>query len=100
MTILGRIHVERFKSLYDVDVELGHVNVFIGANERIEAGAGKDKGLASRSPRHASARVFGEAVHDERMRILAIQVRANLKASQPIRDLLDLLNDYAIFSPV
>jgi predicted ATPase len=32
MTILGRIHVERFKSLYDVDVELGHVNVFIGAN--------------------------------------------------------------------
>ena len=188
MTILGRIHVERFKSLYDVDVELGHVNVFIGANgsgksnlleaigvigaaafgsvddqallrrgvrpgvpriyrsafpkarrdpsiritafgdetgakralyfigisnqgkvprpywtfmyERIEAGEGKDKGLASRSPASGSARVFGEPVRDDRMRSLAIQVRANLKASQSIRDLLDLLNDYAIFSPV
>lgn len=188
MTILGRIHVERFKSLYDVEVELGHVNVFIGANgsgksnlleaigvigaaaygtvddqallrrgvrpgvpriyksafpkrrkdpsiritaygneagakhaeyfisisnqgatpqlywsfmhERIEAGQSRDKGLASRSPTPGSARVFGEAVRDERMRSLAIQVRANLKASQSIRDLLDLLNDYAIFSPV
>src|SRR5262245_768864 len=32
MTILGRIHIERFKSLYDVEVELGNVNVFVGAN--------------------------------------------------------------------
>jgi len=188
MTILGRIHVERFKSLYDVDVELGHVNVFIGANgsgksnlleaigvigaaafgsvddqallrrgvrpgvpriyksafpkspkdpsiritafgdedgtkrseyfigisnqgkaprpywtfmnERIEAGDGKGKVLASRAPKAGSAKVFGEVVRDERMRSLAISVRANLKASQSIRDLLDLLNDYAIFSPV
>lgn len=188
MTILGRIRVERFKSLYDVEVEFGHVNVFIGANgsgksnlleaigvigaaafgsvddqallrrgvrpgvpriyksafpkspkdpsirimaqgdgtgskharyfigisnqgksprpywtfmnERIEAGQGKDGVLASRSPAHGSAKVFGQPVHDERMRSLAIQVRANLLASQSIRDLLDLLNDYAIFSPV
>jgi energy-coupling factor transporter ATP-binding protein EcfA2 len=33
---IDSIHVERFKSLYDVSLELGHVNVFIGAN-----GAGK-----------------------------------------------------------
>jgi energy-coupling factor transporter ATP-binding protein EcfA2 len=185
MTILGRIHIERFKSLYDVEVELGHVNVFIGANgsgksnlleaigvigaagfgsvddqallrrgvrpgvpriyksafpkspkdpsiritvetegsgvnhaeyfigisnqgkvpkpywtfshERIEASG---KSLASRGPTGGSARVFGEKVRDDRMRSLAIQVRANLKASQAVRDLLDLLNDYAIFSPV
>jgi energy-coupling factor transporter ATP-binding protein EcfA2 len=186
MTILGRIHVERFKSLYDVNVELGHVNVFIGANgsgksnlleaigvigaaafgsvddqallrrgvrpgvpriyksafpnspkdpsiritaygnetgskraeyfigisnqgktprpywtfmhERLTAGAGKGQDLATRSPN--SARVFGQPVRDDRMRSLAIQVRANLQASESIRDLLDLLNDYAIFSPV
>ncbi len=185
MTILGRIHIERFKSLYDVEVELGHVNVFIGANgsgksnlleavgvigaaafgsvddqallrrgvrpgvpriyksafpksrkdpsiritaetegkganhaeyfigisnqgkvpsphwtfqhERIMAG---DTTLASRGPRKGNASVFGVKVRDQRMRSLAIQVRANLKASQPVRDLLDLLDDYAIFSPV
>lgn len=45
MTILGRLHVERFKSLYDVDVELGHINVFIGAN-----GSGKSNLLASPLP--------------------------------------------------
>lgn len=185
MTILGRIHIERFKSLYDVKVELGHVNVFIGANgsgksnlleavgvigaaafgsvddqallrrgvrpgvpriyksafpkspkdpsiritaetdgsganhakyfiaitnqgkvprpywtfqhETIEAGG---KSLASRGPRRGSATVFDLKVRDERMRSLAIQVRANLKASQSVRDLLDLLDGYAIFSPV
>lgn len=185
MTILGRIHIERFKSLYDVEVELGHVNVFIGANgsgksnlleavgvigaaafgsvddqallrrgvrpgvpriyksafpkspkdpsiritaetegnganhakyfiaitnqgkvprpywtfrhERIEAGG---KSLASRGPRLGSATVFDVKVRDERMRSLAIQVRATLKASQSVRDLLDLLDGYAIFSPV
>ncbi|NOU31898.1 MAG: ATP-binding protein [Polyangiaceae bacterium] len=36
MSYLGNLHVERFKSLHDVSVDLGRVNVFIGAN-----GAGK-----------------------------------------------------------
>lgn len=188
MTLLGRIHVQRFKSLYDVDVELGHINVFIGANgagksnlleaigvigaaafgsvddqallrrgvrpgvpriykaafpkspkdpsiritasgegagaqraeyfigisnqgkdprpywtfmhERIEGGDGLKRILAARGPTSGSAKVFGQAVRDDRMRSLAIQVRASLDASQSVRDLLDLLNDYAIFSPV
>jgi hypothetical protein len=185
MTILGKIHVERFKSLYDVEVDLGHVNVFIGANgsgksnlleaigvigaaaygtiddqallrrgvrpgvpriykssfpqspkdpsiritaytdgaktdsaeyfigisnqgkvprlhwsfmhERVESG---NELLASRSPKAGSAQVFGEHGRDDRSRSLAIQVRSNLKAPQRIRDLLALLDDYAIFSPV
>ena len=184
MTILGRLHVERFKSLYDVTVDLGNVNVFIGANgsgksnlleavgvigaaaygsvddqallrrgvrsgvpriyksafpkspkdpsiritaqtgakgdlaaeyfigisnqgkvpkpywtfshERIEANG---KSLASRGP-GGVPKVFGQPVRNDRMRSLAIQVRANLAGSQATRDLLDLLNDYAIFSPV
>ena len=39
-------------------------------------------------------------MRDERSRALAVQVRANLKASQPTRDLLAALDDFAIFSPV
>jgi hypothetical protein len=38
--MLTSLHVERFRSLYDVSVELGRVNVFIGAN-----GAGKSNVL-------------------------------------------------------
>lgn len=182
MTILGKIYIERFKSLYDVEVSLGNVNVFIGANGagksnlleaigvigsaaygsvddqallrrgvrpgvpriyksafpnspkdpaiRMTATADKDgaqyaigisnqgkvpkpywqfrheriedkgKIIASRGPTPGGATVFGQKVRDERSRALAIQVRANLKASQAIRDLLSLLDDYAIFSPV
>ncbi|MBI5478848.1 MAG: AAA family ATPase [Deltaproteobacteria bacterium] len=182
MTILKKLKIQRFKSLYDVDLELGHVNVFIGANGsgksnlleaigvvgaaafgsvddqallrrgvrpgvpriykssfpgstrdpsiRITAGTGEggaeyfigisnqgkvpkpywifrhervddgNKTIASRGPTEGAARVFGAQVRDERSRSLATQVRANLKASQEVRDLLTLLDDYAIFSPV
>lgn len=175
------MHIQRFKSLYEVKIELGLVNVFIGANgsgksnlleaigvigaaafgsvddqalfrrgvrpgvpriyksafpkgekdpsiriavtgptEGLEYSIGisnqgkipkpywqfmherftdNDVTIASRGPTGA-ARVFGDAVRDERSRSLSIQVRANLKTSQSARNLLGLLDDYAIFSPV
>jgi len=34
--MIERIHIENFKSIYDLDIELGKVNLFIGEN-----GAGK-----------------------------------------------------------
>lgn len=191
MTILSRISVQRFKSLYNVDVSLGNINVFIGANgsgksnlleaigvigaaafgsvddqalirrgvrpgvpriyksafpnspkdpsiritaytnhpasdsasaeyfigvsnqgkvpslywnfmhERISSKEGrKSSNIASRSPKKNTARVFGAPVRDERTRSLATLVRASLAAPEAVRDLLGILDDYAIFSPV
>lgn len=66
-------------------------------HERIDDGG---RTIASRGPKAGAAKVFAEKVRDERSRSLAIQVRGNMKASQSARDLLGLLDDYAIFSPV
>lgn len=182
MTYLSKLQIQRFKSLYEVEVELGRVNVFIGANGsgksnlleavgvigaaaygsvddqallrrgvrpgvpriyrsafpksvkdpsiRITATANADaaeyfiaisnqgkvpspfwrfhheriddggKTIASRGPTGDAAKVFGAKVRDERSRSLATQVRVSLKTSQAARDLLAMLDDYAIFSPV
>jgi energy-coupling factor transporter ATP-binding protein EcfA2 len=180
MIRLTRIKVERFKSLESVDIALGQVNVFIGAN-----GAGKSnllealgvigaaaagrvddqallrrgvrpgvpriyksafpkmkkdpsiritvdtqtssyfiaivnqakvprpfwefqhenlreasESIASRGPTRGNARIHGQAIRDERSASLAIQARASLETSEPTRDFLATLDDYAIFAPV
>jgi hypothetical protein len=177
---IGSIRVERFKSLEEVEVDLGLVNVFVGANgagksNLLEAvgvigaaaagriddqallrrgvrpgvpriyksafpGAKKDPSIritvkteatdyfigiinqgsvprpfwsfqherlmdqgvriASRGPARGRARVHGELIHDERSASLAVQARGNLKTSQATRELLGMLDDYAIFAPV
>ncbi len=181
MTGLTSLKVERFKSLDAVEVELGHVNVFVGANGsgksnllealgvigtaaagriddqallrrgvrpgvpriyksafpsskkdpsiRITAALGAssyfigignqgkvpkpawhfqhekltDEGggtIASRGPTRGKARIHGEPIRDERSASLAVQARVNLKTSEATRDMLALLDDYAIFAPV
>ena len=178
---LSSIKVEHFKSLESAEVELGQVNVFVGANGagksnllealgvvgaaaagrvddqallrrgvrpgvpriyksafpsktkdpsiRLTVSAGpeasyfigivnqgkvpkpfwqfqheklKDSGksIASRGPRHGSAQIHGEGIHDERSASLAVQARASLRTKQAPRDMLALLDDYAIFAPV
>jgi hypothetical protein len=59
-----------------------------------------EKTIASRGPRQGFAKIHGETIHDERSASLAVQARASLATSQAARELLERLDDYAIFSPV
>ena len=58
------------------------------------------KVIASRGPTRGRARIHGQPIRDERSASLAVQARASLQTSERTRDLLTLLDDYAIFAPV